>query len=105
MSLQRRHPRERALTQGTHKGARFADAMPTHVSLKGGLVGEVGAAVGTAVRLLPRVTSGMRVEASECGEPLPAVGAEVGFGVAQVVSLQQTLPTEGFRTRRTLHGL
>lgn len=105
VSLQCRHPRKLALTQRTHEAARFVDEMSTHVSLKRELVGKVGAAVVTAVRLLPSVSFGVCVKASQCGESLPAVGAEVGFGVAQVVSLQKTLPTEGFGTRRTLHGL
>lgn len=105
VSLQRRHPRELALAQRTPEAAWFVDEMPAHVSLERELVGEVDGAVRTPVRPLAGVTSGVRVQASERGKALSAVGAEVGFGVAQVVSLQQTLQAEGFRTRRTLQGL
>lgn len=57
------------------------------------------------MKLFSRVTPEMCVKPSQDGETPAALGAEVRFGVGQVVSLHHTLPAEQFITGRAFKRL
>lgn len=55
--LKRQQPSELILTQGARVGARFLQAVLTHVSVKGRFVSKLRPTVGAFVKLLSGVTS------------------------------------------------
>lgn len=100
--LELQRPVELALTQRARTSARFLQAVPTHVSSQGVFVSKLDPTVGALVRFLSGVASGMCHEPLFLGETFAALGAEVRFGVSQVVSVQHTLQSKRFVTRGTL---
>lgn len=103
--LQLQRPVELTLAERAGAGAGFLQAVPAHVPGQGVLVSKLDPAVGAFVGLLPGVASGVRDEPLLLGKTLAALGAEVRFGVGQVVSVQHALQSKGFVTGRTLQRL